>query len=158
VYEPPKPEPIAVSVEPTPAYIVLSPPTCISGEATGHLVEQPYPSSFQLPAAKLTIADIIHAVCVESGVRRLDLISQRRTKNLVLPRHIAMALCRELTGLSYPTIGRRFGGRDHTTVMHAADKFRPQCAAVRTRLLPDAPVIHWAREMLRECGYERKAD
>jgi len=52
-------------------------------------------------------------------VRVSDLKAKKRTKELVLPRQVAMYLARQLTELSYPDIGRAFGGRDHTTVMHA---------------------------------------
>jgi chromosomal replication initiator protein len=51
-----------------------------------------------------------------------QLQSRSRTRNLVHARQIAMYVCRELTDLSYPQIGREFGGRDHTTVIHAYDK------------------------------------
>ena len=53
-----------------------------------------------------------------------DLSGQSRTHQLVLARQIAMYLCRELTELSLPKIGQQFGGRDHTTVMHADRKIR----------------------------------
>jgi chromosomal replication initiator protein len=52
-------------------------------------------------------------------VRIADLKSRRRSKTLVHPRQIAMYLCRELTDASYPEIGRHFGGKDHTTIIHA---------------------------------------
>lgn len=52
-------------------------------------------------------------------IKLLDLKAKKRTKNLVVPRQIAMYLCRELTNLSYPEIGKHFGGKDHTTVMYA---------------------------------------
>lgn len=51
-----------------------------------------------------------------------DLVSKRRTRNLVLPRHLAMYLAKELTNHSLPEIGRAFGGRDHSTVLHANRK------------------------------------
>ncbi|WP_227428886.1 chromosomal replication initiator protein DnaA [Psychrobacter sp. I-STPA6b] len=51
-----------------------------------------------------------------------DLMGKKRTRSIARPRQIAMALARELTGDSYPDIGQSFGGRDHTTVMHACDK------------------------------------
>lgn len=51
-----------------------------------------------------------------------DLTAKKRTRNLAFPRQIAMYLCRELTDTSLPRIGEIFGGRDHTTVMHAHDK------------------------------------
>lgn len=55
-----------------------------------------------------------------------DLCGESRRKNFVHPRHIAMYLCRELTELSLPNIGREFGGRDHTTVMSAHRKITTQ--------------------------------
>ncbi len=51
-----------------------------------------------------------------------DIMGRKRTRSIARPRQIAMALARELTGDSYPEIGQSFGGRDHTTVMHACDK------------------------------------
>jgi chromosomal replication initiator protein len=56
------------------------------------------------------------------GVLLSDLKSNRRTAKVVLPRQIGMYLCREMTNKSLPDIGRRFGGRDHTTVIHAINK------------------------------------
>lgn len=53
-----------------------------------------------------------------------DIKSARRTDNVVKPRQIAMYLAKELTQRSLPDIGRRFGGRDHTTVLHAVRKIR----------------------------------
>jgi chromosomal replication initiator protein len=53
-----------------------------------------------------------------------DLCGQSRTHTLVGARQIAMYLCRELTDLSLPKIGAQFGGRDHTTVMHAERKIK----------------------------------
>mgnify|MGYP000991470123 CR=1 FL=1 len=56
-----------------------------------------------------------------------DLIAKKRTRNIVYPRQIAMYLCRELTDISLPRIGEIFGGRDHTTVIHAHDKIAKEC-------------------------------
>ncbi|WP_434352922.1 chromosomal replication initiator protein DnaA [Psychrobacter sp. HD31] len=53
-----------------------------------------------------------------------DLMGKKRTRSIARPRQIAMALARELTGDSYPEIGQSFGGRDHSTVMHACDKVK----------------------------------
>ena len=51
-----------------------------------------------------------------------DFNSKKRTRTIAYPRQIAMYICRELTDLSLPKIGSEFGGRDHTTVIHAHDK------------------------------------
>ena len=48
-----------------------------------------------------------------------EMFSPRRARNIARPRQVAMFLAKNLTSLSYPEIGRQFGGRDHTTVMHA---------------------------------------
>lgn len=56
------------------------------------------------------------------GLRIEEFKSKRRTRNIAFPRQIAMYICRELTDLSLPKIGEEFGGRDHTTVIHAYDK------------------------------------
>ncbi len=70
-------------------------------------------------AKQIRVDDIQKAVTKRFGIRISDLLSKRRTKHLVTPRHIAMYLCRELTGLSFPEIGRYFGNKDHATVIHA---------------------------------------
>jgi len=65
---------------------------------------------------------IQHEVCRYFGVSRQDLLGQSRSKPFSYPRQIAMYLCRELTDESLPKIGKAFGGRDHSTVMHATAK------------------------------------
>jgi len=67
----------------------------------------------------VAIDDIQEAVCTQFHVKMAELKSRRRSKTLVHPRQIAMYLCRELTDASYPEIGRQFGGKDHTTIIHA---------------------------------------
>ena len=60
------------------------------------------------------------------GLTMEDLCGSSRSRMLVTARQIAMYLCRELTDLSLPKIGQMFGGRDHTTVIHADRKIRAQ--------------------------------
>ena len=67
----------------------------------------------------VAMEDIQDAVCTQFHVKINELKSRRRSKTLVHPRQIAMYLCRELTDASYPEIGRHFGGKDHTTIIHA---------------------------------------
>jgi chromosomal replication initiator protein len=69
--------------------------------------------------ARITIEDIQRAVCAHFRIDRKEMASQRRTRVVARPRQIAMYLAKELTPRSYPEIGRRFGGRDHSTVIHA---------------------------------------
>jgi chromosomal replication initiator protein len=71
---------------------------------------------------RVKIEDIQRAVALQYNVSRSDLLSSRRTANVVRPRQIAMYLAKTLTLRSLPEIGRRFGGRDHTTVLHAVRK------------------------------------
>lgn len=73
-------------------------------------------------ASRVKIQDIQHAVARQYNVSRADLLSARRTANVVRPRQVAMLLCKQITGKSLPEIGRKFGGRDHTTVLHACSK------------------------------------
>jgi len=56
------------------------------------------------------------------NIRLSDMRSKRRGKTIAYPRQIAMYLSREMTGLSLPEIGNYFGGRDHTTIIHAHNK------------------------------------
>ena len=71
---------------------------------------------------RIRVEDILRIVAKHYGVSRADLLSSRRTANVVHPRQIAMYLAKTLTLRSLPEIGRRFGGRDHTTVLHAVRK------------------------------------
>jgi hypothetical protein len=70
---------------------------------------------------RLRIAKILRVVAQHFDVKTTDLTSARRTDRIVRPRQIAMYLSRRLTDQSLPEIGRRFGGRDHTTVLHAVN-------------------------------------
>ncbi len=68
---------------------------------------------------KVSIEAIQNRVAAHYGVRVAEMFSPRRARNIARPRQVAMYLAKNLTSLSYPEIGRQFGGRDHTTVMHA---------------------------------------
>ena len=72
----------------------------------------------------VTIDLIIESVCDRYNVTQDDLLSKKRSKQIAYPRQIAMYITRELTDLSLPKIGDVFGGRDHSTVIHAYDKIR----------------------------------
>jgi chromosomal replication initiator protein len=75
-----------------------------------------------LQAKLVTIENIQKMVAEYYKIRIADLLSKKRTRSIVRPRQMAMALCKELTNHSLPEIGDAFGGRDHTTVIHACRK------------------------------------
>ena len=78
-----------------------------------------------IPSSKpkvITVQKIQKVVSEQYGIKMDDFKAKKRTKNIAFPRQIAMYLSRELTDLSLPKIGEEFGGRDHTTVIHAHDK------------------------------------
>lgn len=75
----------------------------------------------------ITTENIQKAVAEYYKLRVSDLLSRRRPRNIARPRQMAMALCKELTEHSLPEIGEAFGGRDHTTVLHACRKIEELC-------------------------------
>jgi chromosomal replication initiator protein len=77
-----------------------------------------------LQARLVTIENIQKTVADYFKVRVADLLSQRRSRSIARPRQVAMTLAKELTSHSLPEIGDAFGGRDHTTVMHACKRIR----------------------------------
>jgi len=92
------------------------PATCDAAETTiGDLIRSKEPK-------RVKIDDILRIVAKHYGVQRGDLLSSRRNQSIVRPRQIGMYLAKTLTSRSLPEIGRRFGGRDHTTVLHAIRK------------------------------------
>ena len=103
------------------AYRHTRPPFCIPtlGITLGITdVPAAIPPAIFMPDRQ-TVRQIQYAVSAYYGVRWFDLISDRRSRSIAWPRQVAMYLCRMLTPHSLPRIGQHFGGRDHTTVMHA---------------------------------------
>ena len=88
----------------------------------------------------VSIAHIQQTVADHFGVSVKDLTSRRRTKRVTFPRQIGMYLSRKLTGASYPMIGSHFGGRDHTTVLHA-------CKSIAKRLESDMELSDSVRKL-----------
>ena len=95
---------------------------------------------------RVKIEDIQKLVATHYNVSRADILSSRRTANVVRPRQIAMYLSKVLTLRSLPEIGRRFGGRDHTTVLHAVRKIEGVDAEGRD----PAEEIELLKRMLQE--------
>jgi len=75
----------------------------------------------------ITIENIQKTVCEYYKMRMAELLSKRRPRSIARPRQMAMALCKELTQHSLPEIGDAFGGRDHTTVLHACRTIERLC-------------------------------
>jgi chromosomal replication initiator protein len=78
---------------------------------------------------RVTVDDIQKAAAEHFGLKQSDLLSERRTRAVARPRQAAMWLAKQLTTRSLPDIGRRFGGRDHTTVLHAVRRIEELKAA-----------------------------
>ena len=89
-------------------------------ELAEDVLKDVYPQGEAAP--EVTIARIQEAVLQRFGVTYEELVSPRRSQAVAYPRQVAMYLSRELTNASLPMIGKEFGGRDHTTVIHAKDK------------------------------------
>lgn len=98
----------------------------LTSELVEEVVDGLYPRS---ALRKSSIEDIKAAVCERFGISSEELVSPTRTARLTWPRQAAMYLARELTSQSLPSIGREFGGRDHTTVMHALKRAEKQISA-----------------------------
>ena len=107
-------------------------------------VQETLSDSRYMMGQRLTVERIQRAVCEVFSVTPTDMVSKRRARVIARPRQVAMYLCKKLTKRSLPDIGRRFGGRDHTTVMHAVKRidqlraddasFNAQIEAVETLL------------------------
>ena len=80
------------------------------------------PNIFASSSPTLSVVAIIEAVARFHNIRSADITGKRRTRTLTAPRHIAMFLSRKHTSLSYPELGREFGGRDHSTIQHGCRK------------------------------------
>jgi chromosomal replication initiator protein len=91
----------------------------LTGALAQEVLASLYPNSTSPGQRKRTIGEIQAATCVQFGVSPDELVSSTRSSRVAWPRQLAMYLSRELTDESLPAIGRHFGGRDHTTVLHA---------------------------------------
>jgi chromosomal replication initiation ATPase DnaA len=96
------------------------------------------------PACAIPIGDIKRTVAEVFGVEAHDLDSARRSLPLVQARHVAMGLAKRFTLRSLPEIGRQFGGRDHTTVLHAVGKYKTVIDRVGATMPTNASVRDWA--------------
>lgn len=86
------------------------------------LAKESLRSILPAPEQALSVEDIQRAVCTYFNLKMSDLKSRRRHRAVSYPRQVAMYLCRQRLGTSYPELGERFGGKDHTTVISAVRK------------------------------------
>jgi len=94
----------------------------LTGEAlTPELAREQLRDLFRVYTRVVTIDDIQQKVAAQFNIRVADMHSPRRAREVARPRQVAMYLAKQLTSRSYPDIGRAFGGRDHTTVIHACE-------------------------------------
>ena len=134
----PKPDVVVVSPfhpkqlapEPTVPEAAKFPPVSPQDFASAHEIADELAHDVpQSPKRPPPIGLIKHIVATEFDVSVLDLKSKRQTAEIVRPRQIAMYLARQMRPDSFPTIGRRFGGRDHTTSLHAVNKIAAEVAS-----------------------------
>lgn len=101
----------------------------VSVQLAEHVLQNLYPDG---GSATITSDLILSETSRYFGLDASEVLSNKRDRALVNARHMAMYLCRELTDLSLPRIGQRFGGRDHSTVMHATSKIKTLMAEKRS--------------------------
>ncbi len=89
---------------------------------------------------KVTVDEIMRQVCDHYNLRIADLLGPKRTRTIARPRQVAMYLAKKMTQRSLPEIGRRFGGRDHTTVIHAVRKIT-ELQETDTRIAEDVTML-----------------
>ena len=115
------------------------------GSLNGAEITVPFARSVLAPhllnrGRTLTIEDVQRAVCEHFGLSLNELKSKRRTQSVASARQVAMYIARKLVRASFPQIGQKFGGRDHSTVMHAQ--------SVVERRLAEDPAFRSAIEAL----------
>ena len=106
------------------------------------LVREALKDLLALQDKQVGIDNIQRVVCEYYKIKMNDMVSKRRSRSVARPRQVAMALAKELTNHSLPEIGETFGGRDHTTVIHA-------CRKIRELIVSDADIHEDVKNLLR---------
>ena len=94
---------------------------------------------------KISIEEIQRKVAEHYNIRLSDMIGPKRLRAFARPRQVAMYLCKQMTSRSLPEIGRRFGGRDHTTVMHGVRKIE-ELKSTDSQIADDIELLRRALE------------
>jgi chromosomal replication initiator protein len=103
----------------------------LSTELASDVLDDLHPATARDPQARPSLESIQDIVATHFSVSREDLISSKRSANLVWPRQLAMTLARELTDEPLGAIGESFGGRNHATVLHACKRVADRVAQSR---------------------------
>lgn len=101
----------------------------------------PHERDWMFVGERLTVDRVVRVVAHHYGVSRKDLISQRRTADVVRPRQVAMYVSKILTPRSFPQIGIQIGGRDHTTIMHGYRLIASMIEAGDEKMIADVAAI-----------------
>ncbi len=112
----------------------------VGREITLDLVQDCLADILRASDRKLTIEEIQRKVAEHYNIRLSDMIGPKRLRNIARPRQVAMYLAKQLTSRSLPEIGRRFGGRDHTTIMHGVRKIE-ELMATDSQLSDDLQLL-----------------
>jgi chromosomal replication initiator protein len=120
----------------------------LTGDLAEEVLDGLYPRAAVFGRRGRSVDEIQRATCDLFELSSDELLSTTRTARIAWPRQLAMYLARELTGESLPAIGRHFGGRDHTTVMHA-------CRRTSARLADDADARAAVDKLCRALGCEQ---
>lgn len=108
------------------------------------LIRLSFPGYF-LPATPRAVShDILEAICHTWGISKNDLVSERRTADLIPPRHVAYALFKQLTRLSLPAVGRIMGNRNHTTILYGIRRIQPVINRIAPSMSKSASPLDWA--------------
>lgn len=97
-----------------------------NNDLTDAVVENTIESILVKNTKVLTSKLIMQVVCKFFNIKVSDIVSDKRSNSVAFPRQIAMYLCREVANMSFPAIGKDFGGRDHSTVLHAYSKIKDE--------------------------------
>jgi hypothetical protein len=155
----PPPAPPTIPPAPEPETIPASEPPPVSTDddqtipapepppASDNAIELPEKFAMMLRNPPSRFEQIVQAVCDEFHLTRSELFSHRRFAPVVAPRTLVFALARHLTRKSTPDIGRRAGGFDHPTVMHATRKRSHVLERTKDGMPEDATVAEWVRVM-----------
>ncbi len=133
----PEPEPVP---EPEPAVVI---------SALKQTIQELEDALEGKDPGRVWVKHVIRLVCKHYNISRTAMLSSQRSQSIVRPRQVAFYLCKELTGRSLPEIGRKFGDKDHTTVLHGVRKvgelmardaeFASEVAFLKNKLLRAVP-------------------